>query len=50
MVCPPLYGVECSTLLLRPALQKRQLGFLSLYLSVQNLPQLCLHTVMFSPV
>ena len=38
-------------LLLLPALQRWQLGFLvSFYLVVQNLPQLHMHTVIFSPL
>ena len=40
-----------DTLLLPPALQKWQLGFLvSLYLFVHNLPQLHRHEVIFSPL
>lgn len=40
-----------STLFLLPALQKWQLVFLVfLYLVVHNLPQLCMHTVIFSPM
>ena len=55
MVWPPLCVVLCaggmrSTLLLLLALQRWQLGFLvSLYL-VQNLCQLCIHAVIFSPL
>ena len=55
-------GVECrrhaqypafapNTLFLLPTLQKYQLGSLVfLYLFVHNLPQLHMHTVIFSPV
>ena len=58
----PLGGVVCrghvqypafspNPLILLPALWKWQLGFLvSLYLVVQNLPQLCMHTFIFSPL
>ena len=34
---------------LLPALQKWQLGFRSFFYLVDNLPQLCIHTVIFSP-
>ena len=41
----------CGPLLLLPALQKWQLGFLAfLYLFVYNLPKLGMHEVIFSPL
>ena len=46
---PPLVvlsaGGMLSALPLLPALQKRQLGFVFLYLLVQDLPQLLMHVV-----
>ena len=60
VVCPPLWwccvqGGLRRTLLWLPtpvfALQKQAVGFLvSLYLVVQNLPQLRMHAVIFSPL
>ena len=44
-------GSMCGPLLLLPALQKWQLGFLAfLYLFVYNLPKLGMHEVIFSPL
>ena len=40
--CPPFAP---SARVLLPALQKRQLGFVFLYLLVQDLPQLLMHVV-----
>ena len=46
----PLLVYVCSALLLLLALRKWQLGFLvCLYLTVQNLPLMRMHAVIFSP-
>ena len=45
------HGFAPDTLLLLPALQKWQLDFFGLFISfVQNLPQLRMHAVIFSPL
>ena len=51
----PLGGVVCRRLVQYPVLlqplQKWQLGFFGLCIfGVQNLPQLCMHTLIFSPI
>ena len=44
-------GGRHNTLLLLPAFQKLAVGFLVfLYLALQNVPQLCMHTVISSPL
>ena len=40
-----IYPFAPSARVLLPALQKRQLGFVFLYLLVQDLPQLLMHVV-----
>ena len=60
VVCRPFGGVECRGHVQYPAfaadtvfalvLQKWQLGFLAFLYLIQNLSQLCMQAVIFSPV
>ena len=54
VVCPPPSAALCRDPALYPALlpapQKRELGFWSFCIFVDNLPQLPTHTLIFSPL